>query len=295
MKKAMALLGVTLVSGLILSTAQEIKAQETSENIIALRSRRGGSRSSSRGSRSGSKSGFGSNKGHHSDGNSGKGYKSDSGSSKSYKSSSDRDSYDGSSKTYGSSSSHSSGSDVDSSFKSSSSQSHSDSQSSSSNSSSKSKSDTNSGYTKPKMSAPELNDTERSNFQSGAKVSDDETLKKYSKQNDDFSDDQAKSIFDNNDDYQTRDRYYRQDVIRNPWFWMYMSRRSYHRYGNSYHSKVNNKAYTKGYQDGFADAEKGIDNYDSYSKESTLFGKFTTTSEKTEYLRGYKDGHDDGK
>ena len=141
----------------------------------------------------------------------------------------------------------------------------------------------------------ELNDSERSNFQSGAKVSDDETLKKYSKQNDDFSDDQAKSIFDNNDDYQTRDRYYRQDVIRNPWFWMYMSRRSYHRYGNSYHSKVNNKAYTKGYQDGFADAEKGIDNYDSYSKESTLFGKFTTTSEKTEYLRGYKDGHDDGK
>ena len=119
MKKAMALLGVTLVSGLILSTAQEIKAQETSENIIALRSRRGGSRSSSRGSRSGSKSGFGSSKGHHSDGNSGKGYKSDSGSSKSYKSSSDHDSYDGSSKTYGSSSSHSSGSDVDSSSKSS--------------------------------------------------------------------------------------------------------------------------------------------------------------------------------
>ena len=74
-----------------------------------------------------------------------------------------------------------------------------------------------------------------------------------------------------------------------------MSRRYYHRYGNSYHSKVNNKAYTKGYQDGFADAEKGIDNYDSYSKESTLFGKFTTTSEKTEYLRGYKDGHEDGK
>ena len=68
MKKAMALLGVTLVSGLILSTAQEIKAQETSENIIAVRSRRGGSRSSSRGSRSGSKSGFGSSKGHHSDG-----------------------------------------------------------------------------------------------------------------------------------------------------------------------------------------------------------------------------------
>ena len=106
------------------------------------------------------------------------------------------------------------------------------------------------------MSSPELNDSERSNFQSGAKVSDDETLKKYSKQNDDFSDEQAKSIFDNNDDYQTRDRYYRQDVIRNPWFWMYMSRRSYHRYGNSYHSKVNNNAYTKGYQDGFADAEK---------------------------------------
>ena len=79
----MALLGVTLVSGLILTTAQEVKAQETSENIIALRSRRSGSRSSSRGSRSGSKSGFGSSKGHHSDGNSGKGYKSDSGSSKS--------------------------------------------------------------------------------------------------------------------------------------------------------------------------------------------------------------------
>lgn len=287
----MTLLGVTLVSGLILTTAQEIKAQETSENIIALRSRRSGSRSSSRGSRSGSKSGFGSSKGHHSDGNSGKGYKSDSGSSKSYKSSSDHDSYNGSSKTYGSSSSHSSDSYVDSSTKSSSSQ----SPSSSGNSSSKSKSDTNSEYTKPKMSSPELNDSERSNFQSGAKVSDDETLKKYSKQNDDFSDEQSKSIFDNNNDYQTRDRYYRQDVIRNPWFWMYMSRRSYHRYGNSYHSKVNNNAYTKGYQDGFADADKGIDNYDSYSKESTLFGKFTTTSEKTEYLRGYKDGHDDGK
>ena len=60
-------------------------------------------------------------------------------------------------------------------------------------------------------------------FNRVSKVSDDETLKKYSKQNDDFSDDQAKSIFDNNDDYQTRDRYYRQDVIRNPWFWMYMS------------------------------------------------------------------------
>lgn len=287
----MTLLGVTLVSGLILTTAQEIKAQETSENIIALRSRRSGSRSSSRGSRSGSKSGFGSSKGHHSDGNSGKGYKSDSGSSKSYKSSSDHDSYNGSSKTYGSSSSHSSDSYVDSSTKSSSSQ----SPSSSGNSSSKSKSDTNSEYTKPKMSSPELNDSERSNFQSGAKVSDDETLKKYSKQNDDFSDEQSKSVFDNNDDYQTRDRYYRQDVIRNPWFWMYMSRRSYHRYGNSYHSKVNNNAYTKGYQDGFADADKGIDNYDSYSKESILFGKFTTTSEKTEYLRGYKDGHDDGK
>lgn len=287
----MTLLGVTLVSGLILTTAQEIKAQETSENIIALRSRRSGSRSSSRGSRSGSKSGFGSSKGHHSDGNSGKGYKSDSGSSKSYKSSSDHDSYNESSKTYGSSSSHSSDSYVDSSTKSSSSQ----SPSSSGNSSSKSKSDTNSEYTKPKMSSPELNDSERSNFQSGAKVSDDETLKKYSKQNDDFSDEQSKSVFDNNDDYQTRDRYYRQDVIRNPWFWMYMSRRSYHRYGNSYHSKVNNNAYTKGYQDGFADADKGIDNYDSYSKESTLFGKFTTTSEKTEYLRGYKDGHDDGK
>ncbi len=85
MKKVMALLGVTLVSGLIFTTAQEIKAQETSENIIALRSRRSGSRSSSRGSRSGSKSGFGSSKGHHSDGNSGKGHKSDSGSSKSYK------------------------------------------------------------------------------------------------------------------------------------------------------------------------------------------------------------------
>lgn len=183
----------------------------------------------------------------------------------------------------------------DTSTKSSSSQSHSESQSSSGNSSSKSKSDTNSGYTKPQMSSPELNDSERSNFQSGAKVSDDETLKKYSKQNDDFSDEQAKNIFDNNDDYQTRDRYYRQDVIRNPWFWMYMSRRSYYRYGNFYHSKVNNNAYTKGYQDGFADAEKGIDNYDSYSKESTLLGKFTTTSEKTAYLRGYKDGHDDGK
>ena len=291
----MTLLGVALVSGLILTTVQEVKAQETSENIIALRSRRSGSRSSGKGSRSGSKSGFGSSKGYHSDGNSGKGYKSDSGSSKSYKSSSDHDSYNGSSKTYGSSSSHSSDSDVDSSTKSSSSQSHSDSHSSSSNSSSKSKSDKNSEYTKPRMSSPELNDSERSNFQSGAKVSDDETLKKYSKQNDDFSDEQSKSVFDNNDYYQTRDRYYRQDVIRNPWFWMYMSRRSYHRYGNSYHSKVNDNAYTKGYQDGFADADKGIDNYDSHSKESTLFGKFTTTSEKTEYLRGYKDGHDDGK
>lgn len=289
MKKVMTLLGLALVSGLILATTQEIQAQETSGNIILLRSRRGGSRSSNRGSRSGSKSGFGSSKGHHSDSDSGKGFKSEGGSSKSYKSRSDHDHY------AGSSSSHSSDSDVDSSTKSSSSQSHSDSHSSSGNSSSKSKSDTNSGYTKPKMSSPELNDSERSNFQSGAKVSDDETLKKYSKQNDDFSDEQSKSVFDNNDDYQTRDRYYRQDVIRNPWFWMYMSRRSYHRYGNSYHSKVNNNAYTKGYQDGFADAEKGIDNYDSYSKESTLFGKFTTTSEKTEYLRGYKDGHDDGK
>lgn len=289
MKKVMTLLGLALVSGLILATTQEIQAQETSGNIILLRSRRGGSRSSNRGSRSGSKSGFGSSKGHHSDSDSGKGFKSEGGSSKSYKSSSDHDHY------AGSSSSHSLGADSDSSSKSSSSQSHSFSQSSSSNSSNKSKTDTNSGYTKPQMSSPELNDSERSNFQSGAKVSDDETLKKYSKQNDDFSDEQAKSIFDNNDDYQTRDRYYRQDVIRNPWFWMYMSRRSYHRYGNSYHSKVNNNAYTKGYQDGFADAEKDIDNYDSYLKESTLVGKFTTSSEKTAYLRGYKDGHDDGK
>lgn len=289
MKKVMTLLGLALVSGLILATAQEIQAQETYGNIILLRSRRGGSRSSNRGSRSGSKSGFGSSKGHHSDSDSGKGFKSEGGSSKSYKSSSDHDHY------AGSSSSHSLGADSDSSSKSSSSQSHSDSQSSSSNSSNKSKTDTNSGYTKPQMSSPELNDSERSNFQSGAKVSDDETLKKYSKQNDDFSDEQAKSIFDNNDDYQTRDRYYRQDVIRNPWFWMYMSRRSYHRYGNSYHSKVNNNAYTKGYQDGFADAEKDIDYYDSYLKESTLVGKFTTSSEKTAYLRGYKDGHDDGK
>lgn len=289
MKKVMTLLGLALVSGLILATTQEIQTQETSGNIILLRSRRGGSRSSNRGSRSGSKSGFGSSKGHHSDSDSGKGFKSEGGSSKSYKSSSDHDHY------AGSSSSHSLGADSDSSSKSSSSQSHSDSQSSSSNSSNKSKTDTNSGYTKPQMSSPELNDSERSNFQSGAKVSDDETLKKYSKQNDDFSDEQAKSIFDNNDDYQTRDRYYRQDVIRNPWFWMYMSRRSYHRYGNSYHSKVNNNAYTKGYQDGFADAEKDIDNYDSYLKESTLVGKFTTSSEKTAYLRGYKDGHDDGK
>ena len=289
MKKVMTLLGLALVSGLILATTQEIQAQETSGNIILLRIRRGGSRSSNRGSRSGSKSGFGSSKGHHSDSDSGKGFKSEGGSSKSYKSSSDHDHY------AGSSSSHSLGADSDSSSKSSSSQSHSDSQSSSSNSSNKSKTDTNSGYTKPQMSSPELNDSERSNFQSGAKVSDDETLKKYSKQNDDFSDEQAKSIFDNNDDYQTRDRYYRQDVIRNPWFWMYMSRRSYHRYGNSYHSKVNNNAYTKGYQDGFADAEKDIDNYDSYLKESTLVGKFTTSSEKTAYLRGYKDGHDDGK
>ena len=289
MKKVMTLLGLALVSGLILATTQEIQAQETSGNIILLRSRRGGSRSSNRGSRSGSKSGFGSSKGHHSDSDSGKGFKSEGGSSKSYKSSSDHDHY------AGSSSSHSLGADSDSSSKSSSSQSHSDSQSSSSNSSNKSKTDTNSGYTKPQMSSPELNDSERSNFQSGAKVSDDETLKKYSKQNDDFSDEQAKSIFDNNDDYQTRDRYYRQDVIRNPWFWMYMSRRSYLRYGNSYHSKVNNNAYTKGYQDGFADAEKDIDNYDSYLKESTLVGKFTTSSEKTAYLRGYKDGHDDGK
>ena len=289
MKKVMTLLGLALVSGLILATTQEIQAQETSGNIILLRSRRGGSRSSNRGSRSGSKSGFGSSKGHHSDSDSGKGFKSEGGSSKSYKSSSDHDHY------AGSSSSHSLGADSDSSSKSSSSQSHSDSQSSSSNSSNKSKTDTNSGYTKPQMSSPELNNSERSNFQSGAKVSDDETLKKYSKQNDDFSDEQAKSIFDNNDDYQTRDRYYRQDVIRNPWFWMYMSRRSYHRYGNSYHSKVNNNAYTKGYQDGFADAEKDIDNYDSYLKESTLVGKFTTSSEKTAYLRGYKDGHDDGK
>ncbi len=289
MKKVMTLLGLALVSGLILATTQEIQAQETYGNIILLRSRRGGSRSSNRGSRSGSKSGFGSSKGHHSDSDSGKGFKSEGGSSKSYKSSSDHDHY------AGSSSSHSLGADSDSSSKSSSSQSHSDSQSSSSNSSNKSKTDTNSGYTKPQMSSPELNDSERSNFQSGAKVSDDETLKKYSKQNDDFSDEQAKSIFDNNDDYQTRDRYYRQDVIRNPWFWMYMSRRSYHRYGNSYHSKVNNNAYTKGYQDGFADAEKDIDNYDSYLKESTLVGKFTTSSEKTAYLRGYKDGHDDGK
>ena len=289
MKKVMTILGLALVSGLILATTQEIQAQETSGNIILLRSRRGGSRSSNRGSRSGSKSGFGSSKGHHSDSDSGKGFKSEGGSSKSYKSSSDHDHY------AGSSSSHSLGADSDSSSKSSSSQSHSDSQSSSSNSSNKSKTDTNSGYTKPQMSSPELNDSERSNFQSGAKVSDDETLKKYSKQNDDFSDEQAKSIFDNNDDYQTRDRYYRQDVIRNPWFWMYMSRRSYHRYGNSYHSKVNNNAYTKGYQDGFADAEKDIDNYDSYLKESTLVGKFTTSSEKTAYLRGYKDGHDDGK
>ena len=59
-----------------------------------------------------------------------------------------------------------------------------------------------------------------------------------------------------------------------------MSRRSYHRYGNSYHSKVNNKAYTKGYQDGFADAEKGIDNYDSYSKESTLLANLQQLQKK---------------
>ena len=67
MKKVMTLLGLTLVSGLILATTQEIQAQETSGDIILLRSRRGGSRSSNRGSRSGSKSGFGSSKGHHSD------------------------------------------------------------------------------------------------------------------------------------------------------------------------------------------------------------------------------------
>lgn len=60
MKKVMVFLGVTLVSGLILTTAQDIQAQETSGNIVSLRSRRGGSRSSNRGSRSGSKSGFGS-------------------------------------------------------------------------------------------------------------------------------------------------------------------------------------------------------------------------------------------
>lgn len=52
MKKVMAFLGVTLVSGLILTTAQDIQAQETSGNIVSLRSRRGGSRSSNRGSRS---------------------------------------------------------------------------------------------------------------------------------------------------------------------------------------------------------------------------------------------------
>ena len=100
MKKVMVFLGVTLVSGLILTTAQEVKAQETSENIIALRSRRGGSRSSNRGSRSGFKSGFGSSKGHHSDSDSGKGFKSDSGASKSYKSSSDHDNYASSSSSH---------------------------------------------------------------------------------------------------------------------------------------------------------------------------------------------------
>ena len=93
MKKVMVFLGVTLVSGLILTTTQDIQAQETSGNIVSLRSRRGGSRSSNRGSRSGSKSGFGSSKGHHSDSDSGKGFKSDSGASKSYKSSSDHDNY----------------------------------------------------------------------------------------------------------------------------------------------------------------------------------------------------------
>ena len=49
---------------------------------------------------------------------------------------------------------------------------------------------------------------------------------------------------------QTRDRYYRQDVIRNPWFWIvYESTFIIIAMGIHTIAQVNNKAYTNGYQD----------------------------------------------
>ena len=148
--------------------------------------------------------------------------------------------------------------------------------------------------------APKLNKDEKSVFNTGGKVKDDSTLRKYAKQSDATEANKNASRIFNANGYGSYgyNSYRSQSIFNNPWFWMYMMNHNRSRYGNEsneYKQNMESKAYLQGYKDGYKDGEKKVDNSKKLSDSKSEKGKFSNDKEKSDYLKGYKDGNSDAK
>lgn len=144
-------------------------------------------------------------------------------------------------------------------------------------------------------SAPKLNKSEKSTFKDGGKVKDTKTLKKFASQsNVKDANKNASHIFSSNGyDNTTYNVYRHQSIFNNPWFWMYMMNHNRLRYGynsETYNKNSESEFYLRGYKDGYNDGEKGKDDTKKLSDTKSVKDKFNNESEKSEYLKGYKDG-----
>lgn len=94
---------------------------------------------------------------------------------------------------------------------------------------------------------------------------------------------QANKVFNTNNINSTYRRYYyRQSVISNPWFWMFMI--NHHRI-NTKHS--NNEQYLRGYRTGHQMGEKDLKDHNRNNQ------KLTTDQEK-QYSQSWQNGYYDG-
>lgn len=78
----------------------------------------------------------------------------------------------------------------------------------------------------------------------------------------------------------------------------YMMNNNRSRYGynsEAYNNNSQSEAYLRGYKDGYDDGKKGEDNTKKLSDTKEVKGKFNNETEKSDYLKGYKDGLADAK
>ena len=166
--------------------------------------------------------------------------------------------------------------------------------------SSTTKTDKSSSSKTTQKTTPKLNKSEKSTFNDGGKVKDTKTLKKFAEQSDvkDANKNASRIFSSNGYDNTTYNVYRHQSVFDNPWFWMYMMNHNRSRYGynsEAYTKNSESEFYLRGYKDGYNDGEKGEDNIKKLSDTKDVKGKFSNETEKSEYLKGYKDGLADAK